>query len=113
MKMTLAGLALIAFGASAYASTASLQSASVDYTADAISSDLPKTLQDQTIALNEKVKKDAFNQAIQKLDSICIDPSWSSANQEDIISVKTSAAKPIDGGFQYTVTVEAVCRSKN
>lgn len=111
MKSLLLAIPVCLMAINAFAGTVALRSASASYTIETVSNELPQSIKDQVIASNKKAKETAVQQAVQKLEDTCIDKHWPSPNQMDIASISTSQDQAVSGGYSYTVTVEAICRS--
>lgn len=113
MKLLLLAIPLSLMATSAFAGTVSLRSASASYRIERISKELPQSLQEQVLASNMKAKDMAVQQAVQKLESLCIDKNWPAAEQLDITSVNVELVHSLQAEGVYIVNVEAICRSRN
>lgn len=112
MKLILPAIVLSFVATSVFAKTITYHSASSVYEIEDAAENLPQSIKDQVAAKNENVKAWAVQNAVTKLEEICIDKHWPSSNQLEITSLNFSPVTggPVTRGTYYVVKVEAICR---
>ena len=90
-----------------------LISASVEFNFD-YARGLPQSIVKQVVANNVKARDAALEEAVSHLEEMCLDKSFPSREQMDIISVKSEYLRAQDSGTSSIeqTTVEAICRTR-